>query len=165
MTEDAIKLVDSTEMWVDIYNMEKKDIQNVLKAFYYEIEHIGSTAIPDTPSKPIIDIAIKIETLKLVPRLIPPLSKLRYSYMGEYGLPGRHFFSKGNPREFHLHVVDNTTDHWERWIKFRNILKSDEKTRKEYILLKKRLAEQFAFERQKYTEAKSEFIDSIVDRY
>jgi len=163
MTDDTVKLVDFNETWFDKYNMEKLKLHAVLHSFAHEIEHIGSTSIPSTTAKPIIDIAIMIKNLNLVPRLIAPLSKLSYAYRGEYGLPGRHFFVKGDPNEFHLHIVDYTTDHWHRWIKFRDILKSNEKLRQQYIALKQKLAQKYALQRQKYTEAKSEFVNSIVD--
>jgi len=163
MTDYTVKLVDFNQRWFDKYNMEKLKLHEALCSLPHEIEHIGSTSIPNTTAKPIIDIAIRLESLKLVTRLIPPLSKLSYAYRGEYGLAGRHFFVKGNPKEFHLHIVDHTTDHWQKWIKFRDILKSNETLKQQYIELKQKLAEKYALQREKYTEAKTEFINSIVD--
>jgi GrpB-like predicted nucleotidyltransferase (UPF0157 family) len=163
MTDHTIKLVDFNQTWAEQFNTEKLKLHDALSAFSHEIEHIGSTAVPNTPAKPIIDIAIRLESLKLVPRLIPPLSKLSYAYRGEYGLPGRHFFVKGDPKEFHLHIVDQTTEHWQKWIKFCDILQSNETLKQQYIELKQNLAEKYALQREKYTESKSEFINSIID--
>ena len=46
---------------------------------------------------------------------------------------------------------------WDR-IYFRDYLKDNEKTAKEYELLKIELAEKYKYEREKYTEGKADFI-------
>jgi GrpB-like predicted nucleotidyltransferase (UPF0157 family) len=95
--------------------------------------------------------------------IIEPLSQLQYSYHGEYGLPGRHFFIKGKPREFHLHVVDGNTKHWGQWIAFREILKQDKDIRRRYQDLKYKLLEGYQFDREKFTMGKSDFIKTILN--
>lgn len=163
MNKDEIKLVQYKTDWTDRYNTEKRKLQDLLNSYSYEIEHIGSTSVIDMTAKPIIDIALKIERVELVPELITSLAKLSYTYKGEYGLEGRHFFEKGNPRLYHLHVVDDKTDHWKRWLKFRDILRHNEQVRDEYIRLKTELAQKFHYQREKYTQGKSDFINSIID--
>jgi GrpB-like predicted nucleotidyltransferase (UPF0157 family) len=83
--------------------------------------------------------------------------------MGEFGLPGRHFFIKGDPRAYHLHVVDSTTDHWQRWTTFRDLLRTDPLLLKRYERLKVALAGLYHSNREKYTAAKSSFINAVVE--
>ena len=163
MNEEEIKLVQYGTEWTDKFNTEKEKLKDVFKFYSYEIEHIGSTSVIHMTAKPIIDIAVKLEGVELVPELILSLSGLSYIYRGEYGLEGRHFFEKGNPRQFHLHIVDDKTDHWHRWLKFRAVLRQNKEVRQEYIKLKTELAQKYHYQREKYTQGKSDFINSIID--
>jgi len=165
MQEQEIELVSYMDNWAGKFMKEKARIEDVLSSYPHLIEHIGSTAVPGIEAKPIIDIAVKTESLDLVPRLVEPLADIDYRYEGEFGLPGRHFFTKGTPREYHLHIVDDTTDHWTRWLTFRDLLRSDATVRQAYMELKRSLAEKFRMERQKYTAGKSEFIDTILRKH
>jgi len=161
---EKIELVSHREEWSHKFMREKQLLSEVLKEYFLHIEHIGSTAVKDIVAKPIIDIGILIDSVDNVPNIIELLSKLQYSYQGEYGLPGRHFFIKGKPREFHLHIVDDNTDHWGKWLAFREILKKDEDVRRRYQDLKYRLLEMYQFDREKFTMGKSAFINSIVSK-
>jgi GrpB-like predicted nucleotidyltransferase (UPF0157 family) len=57
-----IKLEKYNPMWAEIFELNKHRIEEILKDFddTFEIEHIGSTAIPTIEySKPIIDISVR----------------------------------------------------------------------------------------------------------
>lgn len=162
MSEELIELLPHDDAWAERFAIEKQKIVPIFNRYSCQIEHIGSTSVPHLPAKPIIDIAVKVESVEIVLELVAPLSEVSYDYQGEYGLPGRHFFTKGKPREFHLHIVDDGTDHWERWVNFRGILTTNEAIRKEYLELKADLAEKYRFQREKYTEGKTLFIDSVL---
>jgi GrpB-like predicted nucleotidyltransferase (UPF0157 family) len=150
--------------WAVKFEREKPALSAALAPHSHRIEHIGSTAVPGAIAKPIIDIAILLDSVALIPSLVPPLAGLGYEHLGEFGLPGRHFFVKGDPRSFHLHLVDSTTDHWQRWIRFRDILRGNPAILREYEELKVSLAQKYFEDREKYTAAKSTFVNAILER-
>lgn len=160
---EKIELVSHRKEWSHEFMREKLLLSKVFNGYLRHIEHIGSTAVEDIDTKPIIDIGVLIDSIDNIPKIIEPLFKIQYSYQGEYGLPGRHFFIKGRPREFHLHIVDNSTDHWKNWLVFREILKRDKDIRRRYQDLKYKLLEKYQFDREKYTNGKSDFINSILN--
>ena len=163
MERFTVELIPYSTDWPRKYANEKALIESgALQSVAHEIEHIGSTSVEGATAKPIVDIAVKLDAVSLVAGLVEPLEKLGYKYMEEFGLPGRHFFIKGNPRQFHLHIVDDTSEHWERWIKFRDTLKQHPELLEEYLALKAELAEKYHDKREKYTQAKSEFINSVL---
>jgi GrpB-like predicted nucleotidyltransferase (UPF0157 family) len=164
MSADSIKIVSHRDEWRDKYEAEKAALSQALRRYDHTIEHIGSTGVDALDAKPIVDIAILVDSVERVPEIQNPLYALGYTYVGEYGLPGRHFFTKGDPREFHLHLVDRTTDHWNRWLRFREILKEDPAVRRRYQALKRALARKYRHEREKYTAGKTEFIDHVLGR-
>lgn len=57
--------------------------------------------------------------------------------------------------------METTSDLWARHIAFRGYLRTHPETAAEYAALKRRLAAEYASDRQGYTEAKTEFIRSI----
>ena len=47
-----------TPNWINHFAQIKSEIENGLHGLEYNIEHVGSTAVPNLDSKPIIDIDI-----------------------------------------------------------------------------------------------------------
>lgn len=165
MAELVVQVVAFQNGWFDRYEQERERLQAVGNVAPLDIEHIGSTSVRGLAAKPIIDIALRLATVRQVPDLIEPLACLDYTYEGEYGLPGRHFFTRGEPRAFHLHLVDDTTNHWWRWITFRDLLRRDPALRQAYQQLKYELACKYRFDRAKYSDSKSDFINSAVQGF
>ncbi|MCZ6873421.1 MAG: GrpB family protein [bacterium] len=165
MAELVIQVIPFEESWLVKYAQERVRLCRVLEDDMQAIEHIGSTAVRGMDAKPIIDIAVQLPTIALASELVDRLATLDYAYQGEYGLPGRHFFIKGEPRAFHLHLVDHTTNHWRRWIAFRDALKRDPQLRKAYQQVKHDLARKYQFQRVLYSEGKNAFINSATQDF
>ena len=161
MDEWVIQVVPFQEDWPARYEAEREQLCQALKGAAQAIEHIGSTSVRGLDAKPIIDIAVQLPSVTLVPGLVERLGQLDYTYEGEFGLSGRHFFVKGEPHAFHLHLVDNNTHHWRRWIDFRDALRRDPLLRQNYQRLKHELARKYRFQRALYSEGKSDFINGV----
>jgi GrpB-like predicted nucleotidyltransferase (UPF0157 family) len=132
------------------------------------IEHMGSTAVPGLGAKPIIDIMVAIHRLALAERCIEPLASINYEYVPEYEvvMPFRRYFHKGpqHARTHHLHMVEYDSDFWRRHLLFRDFLRAHKAVARQYYHLKKELAARFGTDREAYTEAKTSFIEAIVER-
>ncbi|MDD5218473.1 MAG: GrpB family protein [Candidatus Omnitrophica bacterium] len=163
----TVKLCEHHDEWAELYEQEKQLLKNIFGDKIIEMEHIGSTAIPGVPAKPIIDINTAIKSLdkETVDEFIEPLQKVGYTYMHEY--PNRKFFVKGpeEKRTHHLNLVEvgNQTD-WHDKILFRDYLNSHQEARDEYGKLKLDLASKFADDRESYTKAKENFILEIIKK-
>ncbi len=53
-------------------------------------------------------------------------------------------------------------ERWEKQLKFRDILKTNAHLVKEYVTIKRQLAQEFNNDREGYTEAKTEFINKVL---
>ncbi len=165
--EDTIEVVDPDPSWPDQFVIESRVIAKVLHPLEPRIEHFGSTAIPNLPAKPIIDIFIIVSDVSVWPRLIAPLSSLGYIYWAENPRTDRMFFVKGMPpfgrrRSHHVHVRTPTDAAAE--LRFRDWLRGHPADAERYAELKRDLAERFKFNRDAYIEAKAEFIQQILAR-
>lgn len=162
-----VRLVDYDPKWPILYEEEKASILGVIGDFIVNIQHIGSTAVPGLGAKPIIDIMVAIRQLALIEKCIQPLQTIGYEYLGEYGIPGRHYFRKppGHPHStHHLHMVERESDFWERHILFRDFLRVHPEEAQRYYELKRELATKFVSDRDVYTDAKTSFIVYVVNK-
>jgi len=164
LEQGTVRLVRYSSAWRILFDKERANLSGAAGDLFLAIEHIGSTAIPDMEAKPIIDIAATIRTLDDVEKCVKALSSAGYEYKGEYGLPDRHFFVKGNPHTHYLHVVQEKSDHWRAWLTFRDYLRRNKQAFDEYAALKRDLAIRHSSDRTAYTKAKTEFIAAILKR-
>lgn len=160
----TVKLVQYNSNWPKLYEDEAARLCKVVGISADRIQHVGSTSIPGMPSKPILDIAILVNSLdETAESLKDNLANLGYWYKGiEPDLPDRRFFAKG-PREkrtVYLHIVNNRE--FESLIKFRDILRNDPTVAEEYAALKQRLATEHKDNRDIYTRSKNDFITRVI---
>ncbi|NQX58204.1 GrpB family protein [Paenibacillus qinlingensis] len=151
--------------WIEEFESEKKKISQVLANNVHQIEHIGSTSIVGMPAKPILDIAVSVNSLDEADLFIEPLKTLGYEYVPKLDFPNRRFFRKGARKKgtHHLHVYEQSSDEWSHNLLFRNYLRSHPEQAAAYAELKKHLASLYVEDRATYTQMKAPFIQSIID--
>lgn len=151
--------------WPESFIRESSLIKLSIGSYVSVIEHIGSTSVPGLAAKPVIDMLIGVKSLADSPRFVPLLEQLGYLYVPEYevDLPERRYLYKQQDGEdsFHLHMVEPQSSFFRRHIAFRDYLRSHPAEAAEYASLKLRLAREFGSDRSGYTDAKTEFIQSI----
>lgn len=162
-----IVIADYSPQWPILYEKEKAEILGAIGDKIAAIEHIGSTAVPGLGAKPIIDIMVALHQLVDAQECISPLREIGYEYVPEYEdtMPERRYFRKGPPESHrHLHMAELTSDFWRRNLLFRDFLRTHTNVARQYYELKKDLAAKYGADRDGYTEAKTEFIESVVAR-
>jgi GrpB-like predicted nucleotidyltransferase (UPF0157 family) len=110
----SIVVSDYDPKWPTLFEQERTRIKNALGTFALAIEHMGSTAVPGLPSKPIIDLLVGVPSLEEAKgRCIGPIEALGYNYVPEYAswIPGELFFRKGPPGPWthHVHLMEPST--------------------------------------------------------
>lgn len=171
LKQDHIDITPYDSNWPAVASVEIEKLRAILpKEKIIDIQHVGSTAIPGLSSKPIVDIQIaahSLDEMKVI--AIPALQKLGYEFWYENPDPNRMFFAKGMPpygekRTHHIHIVEPTSKEWSGKINFRDYLIAHPEIAKEYQELKIRLAQQYIHDREKYTEAKGEFVNKVLKK-
>lgn len=157
---DELRLVPSDPAWPEKYQKECDRLSSIPHVI--AVEHIGSTVFPDIQSKPVIDIAVLVDTQPDHPLVRKSFAHLGYSHHGEYGLPGRIFYTYGEPPKFHVHVVTCGSTYWADWLTFRDFLLHHPEWRKQYEQVKLRIFDDCHGDRHTYTEMKSPFIMHVL---
>lgn len=153
--------------WNGLYHAEKEIITESLGTDrVFRIEHIGSTAIAGIRSKPSIDILLEVPENTEDRFLLESIQNLGYQYIHRPDNPAPHMmFVKGYTLQgfkgqvFHIHV--RYPGDWDE-ICFRDYLNDHPGMAGEYEKLKMRLATDYMNDRDGYTDAKSDFVASVV---
>lgn len=166
---DEIELVPPNPDWPRRFAEEAARLRTIIpEDLLIDLEHIGSTAIPGMPAKPVIDILATVTDLDAASaRLVGPLEAAGYAFWAENPDADRLFFVKGLPpsaprRTHHLHIMEPGPGAL-RHIAFRDHLRADPADAARYAALKTGLAARFADDREAYTEAKGAFVAGILD--
>lgn len=159
---DIVELKDHDPRWKDLFHQEGRSVSRILGPLAISIQHIGSTAVPGIRAKPVIDILVTVENVRLQD-VEKALGKLGYIHV-PIGDPERLFFRKGMPRTHHLHVVRHGGEEHAKHILFRDRLITHPEEAVEYGRLKEELALRYKEDRQAYSDGKDEFIATILDR-
>ncbi len=157
-----VTLAPYQDDWPAAFRAEHDRIQRVLSDHIVAIEHIGSTAVPGMTAKPLIDLMIGLRDISHHDACLAPMQNLGYSYMGEYGIPDRHFFILGDPTTCHAHMVLHNADFWRLNLVFRDHLRAHHEARTRYEAVKRDLAIRFADDRKQYTAGKDAVIRELL---
>ncbi len=160
-------LTDYDPAWKKKFLNETKRLEQAIDTSnIVRINHIGSTAIPGIISKPTIDILLEIKDNVDTAGLISNMGNAGYRYLEQPKKPPPHImFIKGYTEEgfkgqaFHVHI--RYGGDWDE-IHFRNYLLANPEAAAKYSELKIKLKQKYEFDRDAYTDAKTDFIQRIV---
>jgi GrpB-like predicted nucleotidyltransferase (UPF0157 family) len=164
-SEARIHVVPYDSAWPSLFAQEQSLLRRELRKWLSgPIEHVGSTAIPGLAAKPVIDIMAGVESLAASQGAIAAASRLGYGYF-PYKSGVMHWFCKPSPafRTHHLHLVPLDSPAWRDSLAFRDYVRANPAVAAEYAALKLRLATEYEFDREAYTEAKGPFIKRVLD--
>ncbi len=159
---EEVRIAPYNADWPRRFAAEAAQIRAALGERALAIHHIGSTAVPGLPAKPIVDIMVAVRRLEDAIACIPPLRRLGYLFVDYPQNTDRRFFKKGKPRTHHLHIVEAGSDSLRRHLAFRDALRADPALCRAYAALKRDLANRFQTDRAAYTENKTAFIERAL---
>lgn len=164
--DDRVIVAPPDPAWAQRYLIEAQLLRAVLSDLDPGVEHIGSTAVPGLAAKPVIDLLIGVPDLARFSPCAHRLGAYGYEYVPdqERSVPDRRFFKRvvAGVRTHHLHVVQRDGSLWQRYLGFRNALRSDAALAQRYAQLKLTLAERHADDREAYTAGKTGFVEGVL---
>lgn len=167
----TVKLVPHNPKWEKLFEREKHLLKKNFGHTILAIEHIGSTAIPGIPAKPIIDINVGVESLDVARSMKEKFEKLGYEHRPfvsgktKDDLKWQELYVKGPEakRTHHVHVTVLGNNYWKNDLLFRDFLRKNHERAKQYAELKEILAQKHADDRGTYTKNKEQFINETLE--
>jgi GrpB-like predicted nucleotidyltransferase (UPF0157 family) len=158
-------IVDYDPHWPDFFEELRAPVVAALGDLVVGVEHVGSTAVPGLAAKPIIDMDVVVPSVSDIPEAIRRLAILGYVHRGDLGIAGREAFTSpsGKPRH-HLYVCALGSEELRRHRSFRDHLLTHPEDARAYTALKKAAALRFAEDRAAYNEAKTRFVEAVLQR-
>jgi len=147
--------------WRLEFEQEAARISRALGELEVSLHHIGSTAIPGIPAKPIIDVLMVVAELVELDAKNSVLADLGYEALGEFGIPGRRFFRRSDEsgvRTHHVHAFEVRDPGIERHLAFRDYMIAHPAEARMYGELKRGLALRFPEDVDEYMRGKDAFI-------
>src|SRR5438876_10175886 len=96
-----LELAEHDPSWSQRFQAEASLINEALGECVREIEHVGSTAVPDLAAKPTVDIAVGVDTIELPPDRMERMLDAGFAYQRDDDRPWERRFVKGDeiPRD------------------------------------------------------------------
>ena len=148
--------------WPAQFDRHKSIVAEALGARALGIEHIGSTAVPGLAAKPIVDMLLIVAESGEEASYLPELQACGYQLRVRKPEFEQHRMLRTAERDVHLHVFSEGASEIERYLRFRDRLRSSPRDRQRYQDLKQRLAAQDWADMNAYADAKADLIESIL---
>jgi GrpB-like predicted nucleotidyltransferase (UPF0157 family) len=167
MADQSIELTAYDPTWQARFAEQQMRLDTILKPWLAgEIEHIGSTSVTGLRSKPIVDILAPMRSLTASRTAIPVLEKDGWLFWPDD--PNQNYrlwFLRPSPeaRTHHLQIIQHDHPNLRALIAFRDALRRDPEAREAYSSLKDDLASKHQSDRNAYSNAKTEFVQSILE--
>ena len=166
-----IRIVPYNPDWKNLFEQEKELIKTVLSEdVTLNIEHFGSTSVEGLVAKPTIDIIVEVSNLSVEIKryIVQKLGAIGYENMHNAEKVNKMTLGKGYnesytyTQTYHVHIREKGNTPQEE-IYFRDYLRQNSDARDQYAELKLSLAERHLFNREDYTQAKTEFTLKITE--
>jgi GrpB-like predicted nucleotidyltransferase (UPF0157 family) len=159
-----IKVADYDPAWPRLFEREAERIRAVLGKRVVQLEHVGSTAVPGLAAKPVIDILLVVPDSGDEPAYVPDLEAAGYVLVIREPERHQHRMFNGPDTNIQLHVHSLGSPEIERYLIFRDRLRSDPADRERYQRVKRELAQRDWRYGQQYADAKTEVVEEIIAR-
>ena len=147
--------------WADRFSEVKAGLLEATGLPAERIEHVGSTAVPDLPAKPILDVDLGMREADDLEALVARLVEIGFidRGTGEGGI-GRLLVRESAPevRTVHVHLIPHGSSWWRSDLAFRDALREHPRLRERYARLKADLTRRYPEDRKAYRNAKAPFI-------
>lgn len=162
----GVDVVDHDKRWSGLAEILAAELITAVGPLLAEVEHLGSTAVPGLPAKPIIDLMAPVPDLTLGPPAALALEDLGYT-LTPVAMPDRSFYVRHLPlgssaRSVHLHLVQMSDWDTKNERLFRDHLLHHPNVAATYGEFKRRLAREVV-DVDDYTRAKTGLIQQAVD--
>jgi GrpB-like predicted nucleotidyltransferase (UPF0157 family) len=169
-----VKMEKYNPKWQEEFNKERKNLKKIFGDVAISIEHVGSTSVVGLSAKPIIDIAVGVDSLEDIVKIKEKILRFSHYSIKENNADGEILMRRGVPIKLgedkpsfithFIHIMEIDGRKYKETLTFRNYLRKNNEILKEYDNLKQNLSIKYQNDRKAYSKAKEEFIKSILSK-
>lgn len=159
-----VEIVSYDPGWLRHFEEAEARLRALLGDVVVAVDHIGSTAIPEMPAKPIVDIDVTLASLADIPEASRRLVEAGYEERGNrYNDDVWAFLLKASTPQLRVYLCPPANRTHEGRLAFRDYLRHHPAAAEAYAILKRQLAARFAYDGDRYTAEKSGFIQQVLE--
>ena len=165
MTSRRLELIPYDPAWQARFEAEAARLRAAIGAHARGIEHIGSTSVVGMLAKPVIDVAVAVDSVAAADACVAPLGALGYEYRGMHGDdPARRYYvlDREGRRAVQIHLWILPTPSWARHLGFRDLLRARPDVAEAYAREKRRVADAVAWDKTAYADAKGPLVQRVL---
>jgi GrpB-like predicted nucleotidyltransferase (UPF0157 family) len=160
----SVRIAPYDLRWPGRFKREAQRIREALGDQVLLLEHVGSTAVPGLPAKPIVDIDLRVPDSADEDAYVPQLTAAGYVLTVRERDWYEHRLFKGPDTDVNLHVFGKQTDEIERHLLLRDWLRAHPEDRDRYRDAKLELSQRTFRNVHEYSNAKTAVIVEILKR-
>jgi GrpB-like predicted nucleotidyltransferase (UPF0157 family) len=174
LKKGLVKMEKYNPQWREEFVKEKTNLVKIFGNVAKSIEHVGSTSIVGLSAKPIIDIAIGVETLDDVNKVKEGISKFSHYTIKEDNADGEILMRRGIPIKagedkpdyvtHFIHIMEINGKKYKETIAYRDYLRANNDVLKEYENLNQMLAKKYENDRKTYSNSKDQFVKNVLSK-
>jgi GrpB-like predicted nucleotidyltransferase (UPF0157 family) len=166
---DAITIEPYNPDWAVRFTAQEGLVNEALAPWLTApVAHIGSTAVPGLPAKPIIDMLARVEDFPSAGAASIFMERIGWVHAPEPSDVELRRWSYCYPniarRTHHLRVVEESSPGWHTWLAFRDHLRANPSDAADYARIKTELSRKDNQDRVAYRAGKAPFIEEILKR-
>ncbi len=152
------------QLWKSQFEKEAEFLKNIFGKYALQIEHVGSTAVPNLSGKPTIDILVVVNSIEEIEKFIPSLTQIGYLDKGEYITKNTRLFAKekDNERLVNVHIFLKGNIRIKQMLNVRNFLRENLDKVVEYNKLKNELYLKYPQDYGMYRKYKDEWMKKLI---
>ncbi len=159
-----VHLAEYDPSWPERFEREAERIAAALGERALLIEHVGSTSVPGLSAKPTIDVLLVVADSADEDAYLPAMEAAGYVLRIREPDWHEHRMVVDRVASVQVHVVSGGCPEIERWLIFRDRLRSDAADRELYERTKRELAARTWRYVQNYADAKGAVVEEIIAR-
>jgi GrpB-like predicted nucleotidyltransferase (UPF0157 family) len=162
--DERITVCPADPSWPNWFQQETARLRSALPGdLVLEIQHIGSTAVPDLDAKPIVDLMVGIVEPGRIAEVVERLERLGYESLGEAGVPGRWALRKRDVAQpSNIAIVAYDGEWWKLNLAVRDYLRANAEAARNYASAKWHAVSNGADRLLAYSDAKRAVIERIA---
>ena len=167
MRTRKVTVVPYDTAWENAFEEIKTELETAIGDLIIGIKHVGSTSVKGLAAKPCIDLDVVILDYSVFDILVRRLADIGYIHEGDLGIKDREAFGyskKEHLYQHHLYVCPKYSMELYRHITFREYLKSHKEDAMRYGEVKKKAAQLYPNDIDRYIEYKSSCIQELYQK-
>ena len=159
-----VYLAEYDRTWPETFAGHEERIAAALGERALRIEHVGSTSVPGLAAKPTIDILLVVTNSASEETYLPAMEAAGYELRVREPDRHEHRMFADRERTAQVHVLSDGNPEIERYLLFRDRLRTDQTDRELYERTKRELAKREWKYVQNYADAKGRVVEEITAR-